>query len=61
VRFSQPPLTAIDQPIAEIVARAVALLIDEVKSGRAREREVVVSASLVERGSTSPAPAPAAV
>lgn len=57
VRFSQPPLTAIDQPIADIVARAVALLIDEVKSGRAPEREVVVSASLVERGSTAPAPA----
>lgn len=57
VRFSQPPLTAIDQPIADIVARAVSLLIDAVKSGRAPEREVVVSASLVERGSTAPAPA----
>ena len=58
VRFTQPPLTAIDQPIAAITARAVALLIAAKKAGEGAETcaPVVLSAALVERQSTAPPP-----
>jgi len=54
VRFTQPPLTAVDQPIAATVSRAVELLIEAVKTGE-RAREVVnVPGALIERSSTAP-------
>jgi len=55
VRFSQPPLTAIDQPIAETVSRAVEQLIAREPDGD-NDAVIEVSAGLVERASTAPAP-----
>ena len=57
VRFTQPPLTAIDQPIAETVSRAVELLID--RDADEPEGVIEVDAALVERASTAPARLPA--
>ena len=54
VRFAQPALTAIDQPIAATVARAVELLIETVKTGHRPGEVVIVSGGLVERSSTAP-------
>ncbi len=56
VRFSNPQLTAIDQPIAKTISRAVELLID--RDGAAVEQPVVVSGKLTIRHSTAPPPAP---
>jgi LacI family transcriptional regulator len=54
VRFTHPPLAAIDQPIAEVTARAVELIIGE-RAGRHQPGEpTVVQASLVLRDSTAP-------
>jgi LacI family transcriptional regulator len=55
VRFTQPPLTAIDQPIAETVAHAVEQLITRGKDS-ADDAVIEVAAGLVERLSTAPAP-----
>lgn len=57
VRFSQPALTAVDQPIAATVARAVELLIEAVKTGERPDDVVTVSGALIERSSTAPPPA----
>jgi LacI family transcriptional regulator len=54
VRFSRPRLTAVDQPIAETVSRAVELLIEGVKGGPAPD-PVVIQGRLVERESSGPA------
>lgn len=54
VRFSQPPLTAIDQPIAATVSCAVELLIEVVKTGEKPRDVVTVSGALIERSSTAP-------
>ncbi|WP_203311090.1 MULTISPECIES: LacI family DNA-binding transcriptional regulator [Sphingomonas] len=52
VRFVRPPLTAIVQPIADMTARAVDLVIAE-KAGRPTSPDpVIFSATLVVRGST---------
>jgi LacI family transcriptional regulator len=53
VRFSNPQLTAVDQPIAAIFSKAVELLI---RNGHAPapEQPVVIASSLVVRGSTAP-------
>lgn len=61
VRFTQPPLTAIDQPIAELTSRAVELLIKAHRADEdaARAAPVILPAGLVERQSTAP-PAPGA-
>ncbi|TRD11806.1 LacI family transcriptional regulator [Erythrobacter insulae] len=56
VRFSQPPLSAVDQPIAETVSIAVEHLINLDKSPPVRN-VIDVPAQLVERSSTGPAPA----
>ncbi|MXO96368.1 LacI family DNA-binding transcriptional regulator [Erythrobacter aquimaris] len=56
VRFTQPPLTAVDQPIAATASRAVELLIDA-KKGQLPTEPVRVKGELVVRGSTGPAPA----
>ncbi len=54
VRFTRPPLTAIDQPIAETTSRAVELLIAAQRGILVETGPIVVSASLVERDSTAP-------
>ena len=56
VRFSNPPLTALDQPISATAARAVELLIDAKKNGHPSE-PVVLEGELVVRGSTARVPA----
>lgn len=56
VRFSQPPLTAVDQPIAATVSRAVELLIEAVKTGQRPKDVVTVEGALVERSSTAAPP-----
>jgi LacI family transcriptional regulator len=53
VRFSDPQLTAIDQPIAATFAKAVELLIVN-GAAPAPDQPVVIAGSLVERGSTAP-------
>lgn len=52
-RFTQPQLTAIDQPVAATFAKAVELLITR-GSDPASAAPVIVSGTLVERGSTAP-------
>ncbi|MGL4542730.1 MAG: substrate-binding domain-containing protein, partial [Polymorphobacter sp.] len=54
VRFSHPPLTAIDQPIAAVTARAVEQIIDAHAGRAAANALTVVRASLIERASTAP-------
>ena len=53
VRFTIPPITAVDQPIAATFSKAVELLITEGNS-TVQDRPVVTEGSLVERGSTAP-------
>lgn len=55
VRFSQPPLSAIDQPIAETVSIAVEQLITT-RDALPVSAVTDVDANLVERSSTGPAP-----
>lgn len=52
-RFSDPPLTAVDQPIAATFSKAVELLIVN-GAAPAPEQPVVVAGNLVVRGSTAP-------
>jgi len=52
-RFTQPQLTAIDQPVAATFAKAVELLIAWGNEPATAE-PVIVSGALVERGSTAP-------
>ena len=54
VHFTQPPLTAVDQPIAETVSRAVELIIESQKGEDLPEGVMTVHGSLVERASVSP-------
>lgn len=54
VRFSRPPLTAVDQPIAETVSKAVELLIDAAK-GEPAPAPVLIEGKLVPRESSGPA------
>ncbi|KLI65296.1 LacI family transcriptional regulator [Aurantiacibacter marinus] len=53
VRFVQPPLTAIDQPVAETVSRAVELLIMANRGEELPPMPVVVKGGLVERASVA--------
>lgn len=53
VRFTDPPLTAVDQPIAATIARAVELLIKAPKEPLP-DLPINVAGCLVERGSTAP-------
>ena len=52
VRFTQPPLTAVDQPIAATIARAVELLIAARSDGEPPET-ISIHGELVVRGSTA--------
>ena len=54
VRFTQPPLTAVDQPVAETASRAVELIILSKRGEKPPSQPVVVEAALVERRSTAP-------
>ncbi len=54
VRFTHPPLTAVDQPIAEVTSRAVAQIIDAQSGLAVLDTATVVPAGLIERGSTAP-------
>ena len=54
VRFTDPKLTAIDQPIAATFSKAVELLITN-GDAAVLHQPVVTEGSLVERGSTAPA------
>jgi LacI family transcriptional regulator len=54
VRFSRPALTAVDQPIAETVSKAVELLIDAAK-GEPAPSPVIIQGKLVQRESSGPA------
>lgn len=54
VRFAHPPLAAIVQPIAEVTARAVELIIADHAGRDTPDAPIVVPASLVLRGSTAP-------
>lgn len=60
VRFVQPPLTAIDQPVAETVSRAVELLIKANRGEDLPTMPIVVKGGLVERASVAAPPATAA-
>ncbi len=53
VRFTEPKLTAVDQPIAATFSKAVELLITSGDSP-VQNQPVVIEGSLVERGSTAP-------
>lgn len=52
-RFTEPQLTAIDQPIADTFSKAVELLIAN-GSEPTPDQPVVTNSSLIERGSTAP-------
>lgn len=54
VRFTHPPLTAIIQPIAEVTARAVELIIADEAAPTIVEGPIVVPAAMELRGSTVP-------
>ena len=54
VRFVQPPLTAIDQPIAELASKAVEFIVADHRGQGVPPQTVVVPATLVERKSTAP-------
>lgn len=59
VRFVRPPLTAIDQPVAETVSAAVELLIRSVRGEAIPPGPVVIEGSLIERDSVAaPRPVP---
>ena len=53
-RFTHPPLTAVVQPIAEVTAQAVSLIIDEQAQRDPPRTAVVVPATLAIRSSTAP-------
>lgn len=56
VHFTQPPLTAVDQPIAATASRAVELIIAAQKGDELPDGLTVISAAIVERGSVAPPP-----
>lgn len=53
VRVTQPPLTAIDQPIAQMAAKTVDLILACLRGEKSPESITLVPATLVERGSVS--------
>jgi LacI family transcriptional regulator len=54
--FAQPPLTAIDQPIAATTSKAVELIIAAQKGEKPPARLTIVPSRLVERESVAPPP-----
>ena len=53
INFTQPALTAIDQPIAATVSKAVELIIAAQKDGPLPAEVTVISGTLIERGSVA--------
>ncbi len=53
VRFIDPPLTVIDQPIAETASCAVELIIEAKKTGNSPAVPTIVHGTLIVRGSTA--------
>ena len=53
IRFTPPGLTAVDQPIAATVSRAVELIIAAQRGEPRPTAPTVVHGSLIERGSTA--------
>lgn len=51
-----PPLTTIHQPIQEMGARAIEMLIDLIEGNETGEKHIRLPTSLIKRGSTAPAP-----
>lgn len=58
MRYANPPVTAVVQPIAAVSARAVQLIIEQRRTARAPVGPVIVTAELVFRQSTGPVPDP---
>ncbi|MDN3647231.1 LacI family DNA-binding transcriptional regulator [Pontixanthobacter aestiaquae] len=56
VALTDPPLTAVDQPIAETTSRAVELIIAAKNGNRTPDGPIIVPAGFVERGSTAAPP-----
>lgn len=56
VQFTMPPLTAIDQPVAETTSRAVELIVAAINGEETPTEPMIIAAQLVERGSTAPPP-----
>jgi LacI family transcriptional regulator len=56
VHFTQPPLTAIDQPIAATASKGVELIIAAQKGASSPQSLTIISADLVERGSVAAPP-----
>ncbi|WP_219893267.1 LacI family DNA-binding transcriptional regulator [Aquisediminimonas profunda] len=56
VHFTQPPLTAVDQPIAATTSKAVELIIAAQKGDQVTPELTVVSATITERESVAPPP-----
>ena len=54
VHFTQPPLTAIDQPISATASKAVELIIAAQKGEERPTKLTVISAEIIERGSVAP-------
>jgi len=54
VRYTQPPLTAVDQPVAETAALAVEMIIRSLRREELPPQPVIVEAGIVERLSTAP-------
>ncbi|HET7605049.1 MAG TPA: LacI family DNA-binding transcriptional regulator [Sphingomicrobium sp.] len=54
VRFTQPPLTAVDQPVAELAATAVEMIIRCLRRQDVPPQPLIVDAALVARQSTAP-------
>ena len=54
VRFTQPPLTAVDQPVAELAALAVEMIIRSLRGEELPPQPLIVEAGLVDRQSTAP-------
>ncbi|KLE34671.1 LacI family DNA-binding transcriptional regulator [Aurantiacibacter luteus] len=53
VRFVQPPLTAIDQPVADTASCAVELLVQAIRGEELPPMPVVIEGSLIERESVA--------
>lgn len=55
-RFNSPPLTAVDQPIAETTSQAVELIVTANKGEELPDKPTIVPAKLIVRESTAPPP-----
>lgn len=56
VRFTEPALTAVDQPVAATASRAMELIIAHQRGEPMPPQPVVVEAALIDRQSTAPPP-----